>query len=386
MINLVTRHGTGDTYMTLAFARAFAQARREEVTVLIKQEHESIGRMFPDVKSSTFIGDLIAFQAHNMSEAFVEVHPTSYAGDISRFALLDRPTTHADLWRALLGLSLSEPMARGWYDHKATRLPGRVFIIDRARSWPNHHPEFWQQLTHALEQADWDVRLVSENNSLAEVFQQCSDAEWVIGPQCGVMAILCHALFPCRKTIATPSIDGTGWIVPRTYPYANVTKFAGEDYDVDEVKITGDTTVAVKQVMKRSGGLGLRVHGVTVDLTHGDFFDRLSILEIKMTQFPRMMAAGVQREYLRYKDIAEPIFARYGEPLLLNYISLKACNQKAWEHNERAVPDALNHKSMQSDHAEAIRFNYARVKYKNQINEICCSASSEIKSYYKEPT
>lgn len=397
MIHLVTQHGTGDTYMTLAFATAVGRCRgTTRVVVHIRPEHAAIAAMFPDVQSQ----DDAAWASQKVISdiAFFHCHPTNRSGglDISRFALLDRPTTHADLWRAMLDLPLEEPMTRGQvvFGHKLlsgnhVSIANRVVLITQARSWPNHHPQFWEDLRLRLMGEGWDVRMNNDHWLLADLFQECADAEWVIGPQCGVMAILCHAQFPCRKTIATPAVEGTNWIVPRTFPYAYVTKFAGEDYgDVEEVLIPSESRLAVDNIMAgvhahRVPVTNRQVFAVEVPMTPGDLMDRLSVLMLKTDRLPPLQAATFRKESMKFWMIASAAGILKNVKALDAFTDLHLVNGAAWDHNNKAVPDALAHREMQASHAEAIRMNRERVRLKNQISDICGSPSQEIKSYYE---
>src|SRR4029077_4164442 len=104
---------------------------------------------------------------------------------------------------------------------------------------------------------------------------------------------------------------------------------------------------------------------------------------LKMQRLTSRQTAGVYREYLRYFDLFDKMMDDYPQ-MLASFADLKIVNEQAWDHNETAVPDALAHRPMQDHHAAAIRLNKERVRLKNQINELCGSASTEIKSYYKD--
>jgi hypothetical protein len=368
MIHLVTQHGTGDTYMTLAFAQAVARARRDRITVTVKPEHEAIVKMFGVEPGGI----------EKAGTTTINCHPASFSGDISRFAYLDRAPSHADLWRAMLDLPLDEPMVRGQFSHTANNVsPEKVFVIKEARSWPNNHPEFWPALIDTLEQSGRLVGVNKPEDSLDTVFTNCSYANWVIGPQCGVMAILCHALFPCRKTICTPDVDGTGWIVPKTYPYGYVTKFAGEDYDVDEVKITEDVEGAVKRVIDGDGGSGSLIRDIPVRINYGEFCDRLSILQVKAMNKP---TRAVTREYYRMCEQFAPMVNSKTVGL---YDDLLNVNRQAWDVNERLVTDVFSRGNvLSSDFVAVSKLQKKRTELKNQINELFGS-QQEVKSYYK---
>lgn len=377
MTELFTNHGTGDTYMTLAFAH-----HKGWPVVYGNAAHAPIAEMFPHVPSRHGTFGEVALHVHP------EAHPPM---GISRYALLGRRVTHADLWRGLLDLPLDAEMKRGQRSHAAARIANRVVLIPEARSWPNSCPEFWPMLGMALQDRGWKVTMNSSSYSLAQLFDLCSDAEWVIGPQCGVMAILCHAMFPCRKTIATPSVDGHHYF-KKTYPYAYVSTFAGEDYDdVEEVKINQlSQREAISDVLagrhaQRLPVLNARVHPVTVELSPGDLLDRFSILKLKVNQLPPEKCAFVMREYLKYCEIASELINRSPTDKLFG--ELLGCNAEAWEHNEISVTGMLERGENISQHfADAARLNKERVGLRNLINQMCGSAFTEIKSYYEKGT
>lgn len=386
MIYLTTNHGTGDTYMTLAFAKAVERHRGQLVQVAVPPQHAAIAAMFPDVAT----GPIPAVA--NLSDNVILAHPsTSPWVRTDHLCLLSRRLTHADLWRAMLDLPPDEPMRRGQYSHHIMRMPKRVFLIRNARSMPNSAPQFWTMLEQRLSSEGWDVRTNLESHPLDVVFQEIDNAEWVIGPQCGVMSIICHAMFPCRKTIATPSLDGHHYF-KRTRPYADSETFAGERYaDLDEVTIGGDINTAVEHVLygpcaRRDCGSGL-VSGVQVELSHGDFFDRCSILALKMMLLPLDKRSRIQREYIRYWDVARPLLGRHGAPLTALYESLLSANREAWDHNERLVTDVLSGVSRGHDgFDQTVRHNKRRVELKAEVDALCSSAYSEVKSYYEEGT
>ena len=376
-MTLFTNHGTGDTYMTLAFAHHVGRP-----VVYGNPAHAAIAAMFPDVPSSQ----------GTVGEVALHIHPEAAPPvGISRYALLGRPVTHADLWRGLLQLPLDAEMRRGQFKCDYHPEEREVLLVTQARSWPNSHPEFWDHLEGRLRAQYWNVYRNDPTWSLQKLFDECWMHRWVIGPQCGVMSILCHAGFPCRKTFATPSVDGHPYY-KRTFPYASVRTFAGEDYDdVEEVKITSDLGRAVDEVMsgRHARRLPVRrnqVHGVQITLTHGDFFDRLSILEIKSKMLAGDKRAMIMRDYLHHREVADPIVLANPHVLPL-YAKLLCCNAEAWTHNETSVTGMLQNGTELSEHfAIAARHNKDRIAIKNQISALLSSAHVEVKSYYEEGT
>ena len=385
MIYLTTNHGTGDSYMTLAFAKAVERHRGQPVTVCLPPGHEAIAAMFPDVMIR--VGEPL-FNA--LQDDLIVAHPSAVPKRvrIDHLCLLSRRLTHADLWRAMLDLSPDEPFPRGTWKWPQ-RQDKKAFLIPQARSWPNAYPEFWAILEMKLRVAGWAVEVSSPSLSLAEVFDRCAAAEWVIGANCGVTNIICHAMFPCRKTIVCPSVDGHSYF-KRTYPYGYVGTFAGEDYaDVDEVKIISSVLRSADDVMAGANAARIKrrglVSGVQMTLSYGDFFDRLSILEIKTERLSGDKRAAIYREYLQHFEAAVPVLDHFGSVLRDSYLKIKNSNAAAWDHNEKMVGAVFSGGAMTPDapaFAETALFNRERVRLKNQINAICGSSSDEIKSYY----
>ena len=374
---LLTDHGTGDAYMTLAFARA-CEERHGPTTVCLPSRHADLRPMFPDV-------GVMVDAPPGVPDVMIHPSNTTLGVRIDHLALLGRRLTHADLWRAMLHLPRDARMRRGTQPLIANRDDEAVILIPEARSILNDHPTFWQSLHHRLVERGHHVLVNDPRWSLAELLQRCAWAGWVIGPQCGVMAILCHAMFPCRKTIATPSLDGHEYF-RRTYPYMGVETYAGESYaDVAEVKIAADHHRAVEEVLsgRPESSAGAPVEYVQTPLSHGDFFDRLSILELKVKKLEPLPAV-VLREYLRYREIAEATGLTTHPQFLAAYDLLKIVNEKAWEHNEISVTEMYGEgKNISLHFSEAARYNRQRVELRNAINRMCGSWSFEVKSYYK---
>ena len=380
MIYLMTNHGTGDTYMTLAFAKAVERLRSQPVTVSIPAHHAAIAAMFPNVQ--TTVGTPVM---NALSDDLIVAHPSAVPKRvrIDHLCLLARRLTHADLWRAMLDLPPDEPMVRGAAPI-GTPHPRTVTLIREARSWPMAAPGFWDLLEHFLREAGWHVKVNGTGYSLGELLDLCACSEWVIGPQCGVMMILCHAGFPCRKTFATASVDGHAYF-RRTWPYASVETFAGEDYaDVDEVIVRD--AAAAREVMDGACARGLDrgrgcVSGVSVTLSHGEFFDRLSILDVKQQKLTGERRAAMMRDYLRAREVGRPMLT--GSPTLSNlYADLLAVNWSAFEQNDVAVRAVQNGDRAEDHYARAVHLNRQRTELKDRINALCASSGREVKSYY----
>lgn len=386
MIYITTNHGTGDTYMTLAFAKAVERLRGQHVTVLIPPQHDAIAKMFPDVTVSHGDPGIINF-LNNMDDVLIVAHPSAVPKRvrIDHLCLLARPLCHADLWRAMLELPADEPMPRGQYDNKVTRLPKSALLIPQANSIPNCVPEFWMLLQDRLEREGWDVTVNDRSWPLERLFQACDDAEWVIGPQCGVMMILCHTGFPCRKTIATPSLDGHHYF-KKTYPYMYVETFAGENYgDVDEVKITDNLDWAISSVMAGANAHRIsrpqRASGIAVMLSYGDFFDRAAILTVKSIRLPPEKAALIMRDHLRHSELLTSVIGH--DPLLKDLArKLFEVNDEAFQQNEVAVKTVMEGGQASEHYAKAVHLNKQRTELKEKVNRQCNSIYVEVKSYY----
>lgn len=389
MIYITTNHGTGDTYMTLAFAKAVERVRGKPVTVLVPQQHEAIAAMFPDVKTEYSTGIIPNLGTDG---ELIVAHPSSVPKRvrIDHLCLLARRLTHADLWRAMLELPPDEPMPQGAPQAIAlypTTMAKRVLLIPEARSIPNSLPDFWLLLQHKLLERGMEVVVNHPHWSLRELFQECLRAEWVIGPQCGTMMILCHAGFPCRKTFATPSVDGHEYF-KRTWPYLSVKTFSGDNYDdVEEVKLTANLERGLSEVLSGRHALGLPVnHGRCVDMfgiaSVGEFLDKFSILELKVKHLPPEKKALVMREYLECREIAEEISRRFGVLMLDAWRELQRVNEEAWHANDVAVRAAMNGGADAEHYTNAVRLNQRRMLLRDLINDVCGTKAREVKSYY----
>lgn len=370
MIHLRTSHGTGDTYMTMAFAQAVQDYRMgEEVAVNTPVEHAPIASMFPDVKLT--------------KEDGFHCHPSEQSVDPSVFGYLDHAPTHADIWRAMLKLPWHAPMARGRYACVGVRDPRKVFLIPETNSWrPTGWPGgFRVELADALRAAGWKIYVNGPGYSLDEVLYHCHTSEWVIGMQCGVMAILCHAKFLCRKTFITPPSEvGHDAAMP-------VWRFSGDDYDVEEI-VLRDPVAALMTVMD---GKHAHLMPYTVEpsqrclmpCTPGDLLDRLSVLTLKMKYLSGRNRAAVIREFNEVLDVVNRLIPRKDE-LERTYIELLVSNDDAWHHNELSVTGMFNDGQNLSEHfALAARHNRKRVELRNRINELCSAPGREVKSYYE---
>lgn len=389
-------YGTGDAYMTLAFAAELG--RSLPVTVLVKPEHRAIGEMFPgvakveaDVRWAESDQALKASHENRLAVGSVFFAHPSFVRSGARIDPLAYPdmTSHADLWRAMLGLRHDAPMARG-VPPRVPQVHGRVLLIPRARSWPHGSPRFWAALAERLRGAGWTVTVAGESGPLGDLLVEAAASEWVIGPQCGLMMILCHAGFPCRKTFATPAIDdgaAPDFPLRSTFPYGYAEKFAGERYDVEELKFSGDGADVVEAIAggahaRRVGGLHRGpLGGVRITVRGGDLLDRLAVLSVKAARLgPRAVGTAQELRYLGHA--AEPLMRSF-PALRASLDALVDANGRGYDHNESIVAAALRGEAARpEDHAGAARANRDRVMARREANRICGTPEAEIKSYY----
>lgn len=300
--------------------------------------------------------------------------------------------SQADMYRMMLrlppGTSLAKPKLP-----RVDIVPMTVLVIPAAVSWPNTQSSFWSRLVSAFQNnhTGWRVTELDSAWSLEELFMRCASSEWAIGPQCGVMSILATGQFPCRKTFATPSIDdndSTDYWAEQTYPYGYVTKFAGEDHDVEEYKITNRNHAEV--IAAILNGVNARrlwrhspapVTSVNVPLSPGDFLDRLAVLTVKHERFDSDKRALIEREYQRYVEARRYLNA--GAAANRMYDGLLKIHRTSFDLLQRTVPRALSAGEMSAaDHVEMIKLNRERVLLKNEIDAVCHAPYAEVKSYY----
>ena len=217
----------------------------------------------------------------------------------------------------------------------------------------------------------------------------------MIGPQCGLMSILVTGQFPCRKTLVTPSIDygaAPHYWAKMTFPYAYVTAFAGQDFDVEEYKVGDNHAGIIDLVMGGVNARHLRPHdplpavNVTMQLTPGDFFDRFAVLTVKRQKFSPDQRAAIEREYQRHDEARrQRLWPKELDVLLDRLTELHARN---FDLLAQLVPQAITGHcevttpAMVDAHFEAMRSNKERVLLKQQIDALCHAPYSETKSYY----
>lgn len=390
---LVCLGGTGDAYLVAALAGAYQQRWDRDPVLIVKARQDAIPAMFglryvvedELVQHAEQNRDLQRDYDNRPDGDLFYAHPCFRGGRLDDLTVCPGHASQADMYRSMLGLPLDAPLARPVIPVREQVERTAVFVPD-AVSWPNNHPEFWQyRLTDTLVDAGWEVRWNDPGWSLGDLLSECAAAALVAGPQCGLMSILCAAEFPCRKAIVTPAIDdGPGFTVGKqtlrnTYPYAYVTRFSGNDYQVAELSVSLPRDYAeVCASVLRYAALPHDPRPVTtvmVPLTPGDLIDRLAVLSVKMDRFDEGRRALIEREYLRYRDLY------YGADLGIDadelYARLREVHAASFDAIEAAVSSAL-------DTDEVVRANRDRVGLRNQIDALCRAPYAEVKSYYGE--
>lgn len=390
MIRLVALHGTGDAYLVCALARSFERYRQRPVTIVVKPEHAAIPEMFGlpheiDEGVRSYEDPNRAAMTENLvSGARYFVHP-SFVGTygIHVEQLTAKPSvTQADMYRALMHLPPDAPLEAPALDFGEPT--DEVLILPEARSWPNCQPGFWPELSSALTAAGHKVTVNDATWSLRELLQRCASARMVIGPQCGVMAILCAARFPCRKVLITPRLDAPWWHLPAgsPFPYAYTRSFLGETYDVDEYELTDrnhlETIGAVIVGLGHRAGSHDPAPVALIDapMSPGDFVDRLAILAVKSAD------RACYRDFLRYRRIYESwsLEVEVGDL----YRELQVVHQETYDLFEEMVPAALGQNELPlASHVEAMRLNRERTRLRNEIDRRLRGASTERKTYYR---
>lgn len=404
MIRLVSIGGSGDAYLVCALHEAFKRHHnRDDVTIVSKGKYAAVANLF----KVPFVGDdAMVRQAevdHAMQKTYDNivlsnvmpfyVHPCFVRSDIRVDKLTTKPdASQADMYRMILQLPSDAPLAIPQVPLSAT-IPNTVLMIPDAVSWPNTQPAFWKKLALALAAAGRTVVVNNDAWSLDELLARCNQAEWVIGPQCGVMSILVTGQFPCRKTLCSAALTDDNkklsFLSPQTFPYAYVTKFANTDYDVEEFEITdGNHGELVDAIAKGGNALRLRPHDprpaltVQAPLSPGDFLDRLAVLTVKRERFPVEKRALIEREYRRFADLRK-LLPRH--PVVEHlHAQLLDHHRKTFDLLETMVPGAFAGSLDVHQHVEAIKLNRDRVALKRQVDEACRGPYSEAKSYWPD--
>lgn len=403
MINLVVLGGTGDVYMLSALLDLFKKTHARDAQLVVRQRYACVADMFPG--ANYVVGDAEIDAAERdpaMQRDYDNViadgrnfyaHPSFFRTNVR----IDNLTTkqdvsQADMYKVLLRLPWGAPLALPRVPGGPTQ-PGKVVVVPDARSWPNLHHEFWAKLCARLPTDGWNVQNNNSSGwSLAQLLQNCAEAEWVIGPQCGVMSILVTGRFPCRKTLASSNIDNAPAIYPfstHTFPYAYVTKFSNQDYDVEEFKIVGGREdELVELIANGQNALRLWPHdpapvvSVNVPLTPGDFLDRYAVLTVKREKFAPAKRAAIEREYQRHHELYVRLQPQL-TPEVNDLVSALADLHRAnFDLLETVVPDAAAGGMTPEAHVEAVRNNKARMELKWAIDKACHAPYTEPKSYY----
>jgi hypothetical protein len=410
--DIVVLGGLGDVYLMMALYAAFVQAHPgNEIVLVIKSKHRAVAGLFPGVRIQ--VDDKITYSMEGDQD-----RQRNYLNDLwtgapfyahpcmkrTRLTIDELPSklrvSQADLFRMVLGLPLSAPLTRAAAPHCAYRA-NTVMIVD-AVTWPNTQPGFYPKLVDALRRSGREVWInvdAPPRVPLSEVFTRAAETEWVIGPQCGLMSILITGGFPCRKTLATPSIDdGTApaYWARQTFPYAYSTAFAGVDADIEEYKVGSNHDGVIKLILEGANARRLWPHdpaptkSVTLPLTPGDFFDRFAVLTVKREKFSPDQRAAIEREYQRHDEARRQwLWPQAVDPLLDQLIELHARN---FDLLAELVPQAIENKGVDVDwsdtasmieaHFEAMRSNRDRVRLKQEIDRLCHAPYFETKSYY----
>lgn len=389
MIRLACLGGTGDSYLVCALAHAVREHYGHEVMIALKERQRAIPLMF-DLHWQAADEEIAQAEAGHAMQANYEnriednrtfyAHPcfTRSGVRVDDLTTLPGSISQADMYRALMGLPLDALLALPKVPSREHR-SGSVLMIPSAVSWPNDQPGFWVELQRRLAAAGWETEFNRHEWSLAELLERAVSAEMVVGPQCGLMSILVAAEFPCRKVIATPSIDeGPGFPVGRTllrktYPYGYVTKFTGHDYDVEEYRVTAENHAVIIDTIidiPRAPRDPRPVTTINMPLTPGDFLDRLAVLMVKRD----CLGPGVvDRELARYAEARPSEWNILLRPLVdLHFTTFDVLAE--------TVPIALKN-AWRDDHA-AVVLNKTRVELKQKIDETLRAPYRETKSYW----
>lgn len=412
MKKLVVLGGTGDVYLICALAQAFIN-RYGPATVITREKFGAVCELFPDVPCGFDEG--MVHRGENDRQMQLEydnrieheifyTHPCFERSRVRVDHLtVKTDVSQADMYRMLLRLPADTPLAMPKVPERMLNYPlGSILLIPDAVSWPNTQPVFWQRLEERLRSMDRNVVVNDPRWNLQKLLRVAASSEWVIGPQCGVMSILATGSFPCRKTFATPSVDherAPGFLASQTFPYAYVTKFANNDYDVEEFKVSIENRdEIVEAIATGSNARRLTPHNpmplpaITVSMLPGEVVDRLAVLMVKRYRFPPRRRAAIEREYRRYLEAARTLREVPGVEGLLQQLVI--VNEQAFDILERLIPTSmkldqqfgvnfdLDRGTIAQDSVAAIQLNRKRVDLRRSVDEACGCAVSEVKSYY----
>lgn len=402
-VRLVTIGGSGDAYLVCALVEAFKRHHgRDDVAVVGKSKYACIANLFrvryhcDDALCHQAEGDVALQRTYEnvlLSDLMpFYVHPCFLRSEIRVDKLTTKPdASQADMYRMILRVPADAPLSIPELPSVMTA-PNTVLMIPEAISWPNTQPGFWRKLGPALAATG---RTVMENDpkwSLQEVLIRCAAAEWVVGPQCGVMSILVTGRFPCRKTLPSAALTDENkklsFLSPQTFPYAYVTKFSNEDYDCEEFEVTDDNHDEIVDAIARGqNALRLWPHEprpvltISAPLSPGDFLDRLAVLTVKRHRFPVERRAAIEREYRRFADLRK-LLPRSPEVVDL-FDRMVTVHYETFDVLATMVPDAINKGNLaMGQHLDAVRLNRERVRLKQAVDAACRAPYTEVKSYY----
>lgn len=400
MVKLVILGGTGDVYLVCALVQAFKERHGRDATVVLRHRYACIADMFgvayevnDEVVSAAELDPAYQRDYDNqlIDDRLFYTHPCFLRSGVRVDHLTTKPdASQADMYKMILRIPADVPLALPMLPNLLPR-PNIITIIPQATSWPNEQPDFWVKLANGLRSSSWSVEINDLSWPLKELLERCATSEWVIGPQCGVMSILVTGRFLCRKTLAVSNVDDNaapGFLSRQTYPYAYVTKFSNQDYDVEEFKISNDSHQSV--VAAIVNGVNAQrlwphnpnpVMSVNVPLTPGDFLDRLAVLTVKYHHLSPPHRAGITREYLRHIELRR--LQGFSAEVDALYLQLVDMHNENYKLLERVVPAAFTGaETLIEDHCTAIRSNKLRVGLKQRIDALCHAPYQEVKSYY----
>ncbi len=401
MINIVVLGGTGDVYLISSLLEVFKRTHNRDAQLVIRDRYRCIADMFgvPYIIDDAVItaAETDAAMQRDYDNVFADgrnfyCHPSFLRTQVRMDHLTTKPdVSQGDMYKVILRVPWGAPLALPKIP-EVEQKPGKVVLVPDARSWPNLHPGFWALLATRLAYAGWNVQ---NNNgsgwSLKTLFDNCAEAEWVIGPQCGVMSILVTGRFPCRKTLASSDIDGSSLYLfsTHTFPYAYVTKFSNQDYDVEEFKVSAHRQdELVDSIVNGQNGLRLWPHDpapvttITVPLSPGDFLDRLAVLTVKRSRFSVARRAAIERDYQRHVELK--LRTGFSAEVEERYARLVDLHAETFDLLETMVPEAIGGGTMTPEsHVTAVQLNKARIELKLEIDAACRAPFSEVKSYHE---
>jgi len=421
---LVSSYGLGDTYIVASLCDAF---RRKYCTdgrklfLVVKESHRDLAKLFAggwnrladipdsDINSLTHAAAGRGVQILRPGVP-VFVHPSvatvrpdhcvahHFMSDVAMYALIMglHPATVPTLPRADLEAAAEAKQIAadlGVVEGKT------VLLIPHANSWLNTPTSFWHELAARLQVSG---RVVLWNDPtkipLRCVAPLAALAGWVIGANCGLMQTIVCGQVPCRKTIVTQSLEGSGHTLPisSTFPYRMTRKIDGNTYDIEEFLTKSNNHSQVLEMIVN----GRNAHGpeptyapltrLETQSTPGDIIDRLTILRVKAAKLPSK-AHLLYRETDALQEVRDHIVGTWPN-VAEQENELFRLNQQAWDANEVLI-DAFAAGIDPAEWSETSRTNVlrsfrtandanqCRIRIKNKIEDICGAGSKEQKSY-----